>query len=349
MATWFKSLCLSTATLFVVAASMQSWAIWNETISVVGVDSNTIQTATVTFVLPGGDEVPGSVEQDDDGDPVLAFALPTDGPSAGSVRIETSDGSVDSYAVPSRNPGEVLILDTASGVVTAMPAGTGIPVVDSNWGIRIGLEGGLISSDHLVEVIDGSVAELEGLLTSNGVTGVSIDDSADDDATGYGVDISLFWAIPSLSDQGTVYVTGSYMETDTFDGNVVGSGTLGASAVDATQSVESDLEMLSLTFGYEHDLSTNWQLYGGIGWMWAEEDLSFGSDLLIDGNAVDSFQGSESEREDGWLVEAGIRFYFGSGSRSPISVDVGVTQTDELISDEAITMIAGRVQYNFSF
>lgn len=333
-------------------AATSAHAVWNETIAVVGPDPDLIQGAEVSFAVAGGDVVPGTVDQDDRGKPVLRFVLPGRRPTRGSVVVVFADGTQEAFGVPARDPGTALELNLETRRITPSGTATGSMTRDTSHGNRFAVGVGVFAahfqSDHLSATAAGSATELADVFAQSGVTDASAGSRADDDGRTLGVSLS---AQLRVSDRGSIYLRSEYGEVEEFEGLSFGSGSLGPASVEASAPIESDVEFVSLAAGYEHALSPRWSFYGGAGYVWADEDLSFSSIITVDGVPVSETQGSESNSEGAWLFEGGVRFHFGRvGARSrPFSVDIGAKHTGEIFNDERVTVFAVRPRYLFNF
>ncbi|NND69605.1 MAG: outer membrane beta-barrel protein [Halioglobus sp.] len=312
---------------------------WHESIGVVGGQPDAMQGAQVSFNLPGGATVPGTVE-DDNGEPKLVFILPGDGPSGGSVTVNYADGSSIDYAVPDREPGEPLLLNLDSGTIVGTGGMGGATFSgaqdDGRFAFDASMGVGLFYSDHLDDTAGGSAAELAEVFAQNGVTSATTGSSNDDDAYGIAFEIGGRFA---LTESGDLFLRGGWAETEEYDGRSFGTGLQGPFDVNADAPIKSEVELYTLSTGYEHFLCDNWGVYGGIGYTWAEEDLSFRSSITVDGAQVSAANGSEKNSEDSWTASAGVQYYLNKHSRKRgnghnVAVGAEVSYTDELLNDE---------------
>jgi len=326
--------------LIAVFVAGQAMAAWDETVNVLVDNPADLQGAKVSFTQVGGTTVEGEVQEDEDGNVFLYFPLPGDGPTAGTITVETQDGEMDEFAVPFRSADSTLILDLDAGTVSVSSA-LGAP---GRRDFELHVGGGISQwyTDSLTDVTSGSANELSDLFATQGVTGASVNDSADDDALAYGITLTALWPI---SDQGALYIRGGVFESEDLEGSVRGTGNLGPNAVHARNDIEADLETLTFSIGYEHDMGNGLDLYGGAGYASTSTDIDFTSNISVGGVDQGTLRGSETEQEDSWLLEAGIRYSFG-GESKPFSIRGGVQYIDEIPGGEDLTTLGFEISYD---
>ncbi len=325
--------------VFLIAA-VKALAAWDETVSVIVDNPDALQGAKVSFTPTGGAPVQGEVQQDEDGNVFLYFPLPGNGPTPGTITVDTGAGEPGAFSVPARSAGSTLILDFDAGTVSVSSL-LGAPQ-KREFELHLGLGLSQWYTDSLADVASGSADELGDLFAGQGVAGASVNDSADDDALAYGVSLTAVWPI---TDRGALYLRGSAFESEDFEASVRGSGSLGPAAVQARNDIEADLESFTFSIGYEHDLGNGLDLYGGAGYANTSADIDFVSGISVGGVDQGTLRGSETEEEDSWLLEAGIRFSFGGESR-PFRVSAGVQYIDEIPGGEDLTTLGLEVSYD---
>ncbi|MEQ8858816.1 MAG: outer membrane beta-barrel protein [Pseudomonadales bacterium] len=317
----------------------QAFAAWDETVSVLVDNPDDLRGAKVTFAPTGAAPVEGEVQEDEDGNVFLYFPLPGNGPTPGTIAVDTGDGEPDEFPVPARSSNSTLILDFDAGTVSVSSL-LGAPR-KRGFELHLGLGISQWYTDSLAGVASGSADELGGLFANQGLTGISISDSADDDVLAYGVTLTAVWPI---TDSGAVYLRGGAYESKDFEASVRGSGSLGPAAVLARNDIEAELESLTFSIGYEHDLGNGLDLYGGAGYANTSTDIDFVSNITVGGIDQGTLRGSETDDEDSWLLEAGIRYSFG-GKSKPFSIRAGVQHIDEIAGGEDLTRLELGISY----
>lgn len=325
--------------VLMLIVTLPSHALYNEEMVLAGTPE---QGATFSFTPVGGEAVEGTVKEDEEGNRVVAFPLPGNGPSSGAVTID-SDAGTKTIVVPPRGADEKYVLDVEKGVVTTAVLVTGhSALASSDWSSdpwEVSIRGGAlyVQSDYFENTIDDQTQILEGILQDSGVTGINTRGSADDDSWGWSADVMVFYR---AYESGSFYGGFGYGETGNFDGRSRGSGDFQGSSIEADGRGKSELDFTTLSLGYEYRITPEWRGALGLGVLFADLEDESKSVLDQNGIVVSSVNGSSHDNDEAAFVEASLSYLVEIGKRRSLEMGLALKQTDDLFEDEPLTLMS---------
>lgn len=311
-------------------------AVWNESIPV-SAQTPVPAGATISLTLPGGEVIPGTVTEDEEGQKLL-FVLPGDAPSPGTITVASSGGA-RRYQLPDHAPGDKMVLNLRTYVVAVASAEPVTEEVAGNpadrWSFSVGISATTIRTDYFKSIIADERAALDSLFAEAGATGAAIDAAADDSGTS---GVLTFGVKRRLTTRSAIYLDASWGAPITLDAHVNGTAEVSGGTLAARSSGESELQLSTVLFGYERSLFGREHLhwFAGAGYVHARTKDKARSSLAFDGTvfAEETFSGDD---KDGAAVgELGVRLGF--GGPTPIwQLELAAQRTGDLLAGEPIT------------